>query len=100
MARKLATAQENTELFRIQVTCDGRGWNQDGHDPCYALWEATEADIYSRPHTDYGGSTDIYYGFVCPDCGCFTEINAKYLPSNVKSKARPYHNPWLAGIYD
>lgn len=100
MARKLASAQENTELFRIKVTCDGKGWDQDGHHPCYALWEATEADIRFRSHMDYGGTAEIYYGFVCPDCGCFTEIDAKKLPGNVKSKARPYSSPWQADIYD
>lgn len=46
------------------------------------------------------GSIEIYYGFVRPDCGCFAEIDAKKLPSNVKSKARPYCSPWQADIYD
>ncbi len=48
MAKKLAVAQENMELFKIKVTCDGRGWDQGNHHPCYALWEATEEDICRR----------------------------------------------------
>lgn len=100
MARKLATAKENTELFKIKVTCDGRGWDQDGHDPCYALWEATEADIYCRSSTDYSGFTDTYYGFICPDCGCFTEIDAKKLPGRIKARAKSYRNPWQSDLYD
>lgn len=100
MARKIATAKENTELFKIKVTCDGNGWDQDDHDPCYALWEATEADIYRRSHTDISECTDTYYGFICPDCGCFTELDAKKLPSRVKSKAKSYRSPWQSDIYD
>lgn len=90
MARKLADEKNNPQLWKMEVTCSGKGWNQNGKCPCYALWEVTAMDIRKRTHTDYGGGTDTYYGFVCPDCGCFTEISEKDIPHDVKSHAPAY----------
>ena len=91
--RKIATAKETHKLFKIKATCDGNGWDQGQRRPCYSLWEVDENDIQTRLHTDYGGTTDTYYGFTCPDCGCFTELDEKEIPPNVKIQARRYIDP-------
>lgn len=88
--KKLASAIENPKLFKIKATCDGNGWNQDGRTPCYQLWEITALDIRKRIHTDYGGGVDTYYGFVCPDCGCFTELDANEIPPEIKNNTKNY----------
>lgn len=88
--RKLADAKENPHIFRTEQTCTGKGWNQNGKVPCYSLWEISAADIMKRTSSDYSGDTETSYGFVCPDCGCFTEIAANKLPWHVKSNATTY----------
>ena len=88
--KRLATANENPNAFKMQATCDGRGWNQNGRRPCLALWEITANDIRMRKHTDYSGETDSYYGFVCPDCGCFTELDPREIPLYVRNNAQEY----------
>lgn len=89
--RKIATKYENKNLWKIEVTCDGNGWNQNGKSPCYSLFEVECFDIRKRIHTDISGCSDTYYGFVCPDCGCFTEISSKKIPFDVRSKAINYN---------
>lgn len=88
--KKLADAKDNPQLWKTEATCSGKGWDQSGKIPCYALWEVTAKDIKKRSHTDYGGGTDTYYGFVCPDCGCFTELPEKDIPHEVRSHAATY----------
>lgn len=91
--RKLATANENPDVYKIEATCDGSGWDQEGKVPCYQRWEVCASDIYYRNHTDYGGCTDTYYGFVCPECGCFTELDNRKIPTTVKHNAKKYIKP-------
>ena len=77
--RLIAEANNNPELFSIQVSCTGHGWDQGVRTPCGRLWEITATDILKREHKDYAGCSDSYYGFVCPKCGCFTEIESSKL---------------------
>ena len=86
MARVLKEASENPKLWRKEFTCTGQGWMQTAH-PCGRLIEVLASDVRTRRHTDYGGGTDTYYGFYCPECGCFTEISEHKLPYEVKSMA-------------
>lgn len=88
--RLIATRENNIDKWSIQETCTGRGWDQNGKSPCLALFEIDASDIYARIHHDYGGGSDTYYGFVCPRCGCFTEISNRRLPSYVRANARRY----------
>ena len=90
MARKLAEGKDNPNLWKMELTCSGQGWSQGNKTPCYALWEVTALDIKRRSHKDYGGGTETYYGFVCPDCGCFTEISDKIIPHDIRSHAPAY----------
>ena len=88
--REIATKEENPNIWRMEATCDGNGWNQNGKTPCFRLFEVDASDILKRAHTDISGCTDIYYGFRCPRCGCFTEIPSRKIPFNVRSVAREY----------
>lgn len=88
--RKLATSEQNPDLFKMKATCTGAGWDQGNRCPCYSLWEVTAKDIQRRTHTDYGGNTDTYYGFTCPDCGCFTELDKDDIPFDIRANAKNY----------
>ena len=85
----LAEGNKNPNLWKIKATCSGRGWAQT-NKPCGALLEVSELDILKRKHTDISGSTDIYYGFRCPICGCFTEIPFNQVPDRVQNQANFY----------
>lgn len=87
MARVIKEAFENEDLWRGQFTCTGAGWEQHGTVPCGRLIEVLASDIVARKHTDYGGGTDVYYGFHCPVCNSFTEIPYTRLNSTVRSMA-------------
>lgn len=87
--RKIASAKENPSIWKMEATCTGKGWQQIG-TPCYSLFEINATDILKRTHTDMYGDTEEYYGFVCPDCGCFTEIQKDKIPYDVRSHARKY----------
>lgn len=86
----IAEANENPELFTVKITCTGNGWDQGEKIPCGRLWEISGTDILKRNHTDYSGETDTYYGFVCPKCGCFTEIPLSKLTGFSTSMAKTY----------
>lgn len=90
--RVLKSGSENTQVWTTEETCTGAGWNQDANrNPCGSLLEIKAQDIMKRKHTDISGCTDIYYGFNCPVCGCFTELNDRKIPSVVKSGAKDYY---------
>ena len=46
--RLIAEANNNPELFSIQVSCTGHGWDQGVRTPCGRLWEITATDIRSE----------------------------------------------------
>lgn len=95
MARVLKEAEENPNIWKMEVTCDGNGWNQEGLVPCRRLIEIDERDIQKRSYNSYD-EIETYYGFTCPECHCFTQIDEKLIPKNVKSKAIKYVKPVTA----
>ena len=88
--KKLADGKDNQRLWKVEATCTGRGWNQEGKSPCYALWEVSAMDIMKRVHTDISGDSDTYYGFLCPECGCFTELPSSDVPNFIRTNAKQY----------
>lgn len=88
--RLLAEANENPEIFKMKATCSGKGWIQEGKNPCYRLWEIDATDVLKRVSSNIDGYLDVYYGFVCPKCGCFTELEASEIPDYVKNGAKKY----------
>lgn len=88
--RKICNGTENPNQWKIEATCTGAGWDQNRKKPCNALFELNQRDIYKRTHLDYSGDSETYYGFICPDCGCFTELKENNIPSYVKSNAMIY----------
>lgn len=98
MAKIIAEAKDNPELWKMQLTCTGAGWDGSEQHPCYRLIEIDGRDIYKRGYTDISGSTDIYYGFICPACGTFTEISEDKIPESVKGHARDYGSRPKTGL--
>lgn len=87
MARVIAEAKDNPDLWRKRITCTGYGWQQV-NKPCGRLIEIDATDVLQRHHRSYG-EAEIYYGFICPCCGCFTQITGE-IPLSVRSMATEY----------
>jgi len=64
--------------WSLDVRCNGYGWGQK-QKPCYGKFRLIDGDILKRKTQE-----DTYYGFICPDCHCFTEIAEKQIPKEVK----------------
>lgn len=93
-----AEPEQNPQLWEMDVTCDGNGWDQGGKKPCYRLLGVDARDIYKRRHIDMTGEVEIYYGVICPMCGCFTQIDAPKLPDYVKNNAIKYEDRPKTGL--
>ncbi len=65
--------------WSMEARCTGKGWEQK-QKPCYSKWKLEDGDIVKRKNSD----GEVYYGFICPDCHCFTQLEEKELPTNVK----------------
>lgn len=85
----LVESKNNQKIWKGKFTCTGRGWVQTGI-PCRSILEVDATDLRTRLYTDLYQETTKYYGFVCPICGCYTEINARKLPEIAKRMAQPY----------
>lgn len=84
--------QERTpfEDWKLEVECTGKNWNQDNKIPCGSWLEINANDLIKREwskYPDYGG---IDYGFICPVCQCFTEIDQQNISDNLKNMARDF----------
>lgn len=89
-----AAKVKQEKLWKTKEVCTGKGWQQDGDKkPCGEAFELTELDIQFRVHNFMGRGNDTYYGFTCPECGCFTELNESDIPSYVRNNAPQYEKP-------
>lgn len=78
------------EDWNLEVTCTGGSWRQDGKVPCGSTLEMDKNDLVSREWFKYPNNSGTDYGFVCPVCSCFTNINDKELTGNIKNLAKKF----------
>ena len=55
-----------------KYTCTGAG---NGRGGCGAVLLVSEYDMNRTVSTDYGGGTDYYATFCCPECGVETDVS-------------------------
>ena len=87
---KIIQERKPFETWSIQVDCTGGTWEQHEKVPCGSTLEINAEDIYKRgwfKYPDYDGTS---YGFVCPICGCFTDIDENILSKHLKNMAKEY----------
>lgn len=84
--------QERTpfENWNLEVECTGKNWNQDNKTPCGSVLEINANDLIKREWSKYPDYSGIDYGFICPVCKCFTEIDQENLSDNLKSMAKDF----------
>lgn len=69
--------------WSLEVMCTANGWSNH-NKPCYSTLKLNSKDIYRRSYHRYGEGKKHSYGFICPVCHCFTEIDKKKIPENIK----------------
>lgn len=77
------------ENWSLKVTCNGEKWTQK-QAPCGSDLEIDIKDLYFRKWFKYPNTEGISYGYICPVCGCFSEINESLLSKHMKIKANDY----------
>lgn len=85
--------------WSLIVKCTGNGigikWYST-HYPCYLTQFLEAGDIVKRAIYDvmYDDNTVPFrYGFICPNCHCFTEVDERLIPQEIKD-----HCLQIAGI--
>ncbi len=67
----------------LEIRCSGIGWEQK-NKPCYGKAKIRSNQIVKRYSGSYDGDTNVNYGFICSRCHCFTVINEKEIPEELK----------------
>ena len=70
--------------WSLQVECTGESWNQKGKKPCHSILKLEDGDIVKREGSCTFEGDFIAYGFICPECKCFTEIDETKIPKEIK----------------
>ena len=69
--------------WSLEVECTGNGW-ANKNKPCHSSLNVEDGDIVKRSYRRYGDeSSSIAYGFICPICSVFTEVEGKILPKEI-----------------
>lgn len=66
------------ENWKLEVECTGVH-NMNGGTPCGRSWELDSSDIVKRKLCVLDTNIDTY-GFICPECNCFTQLNKDHIP--------------------
>jgi hypothetical protein len=87
---KILQQKSPFEDWKLEVICTGKYWDQDTKVPCGSKLEIEINDIIKRKWYKYPDYEGTSYGFICPVCGCFSEIEEKYLSMYIKNMAKDY----------
>ena len=71
--------------WSLEVVCTGEGWNNFEKTPCFSILKLNKEDIYKRSYHQYEKGTKHTYGFICPVCHCFTEIDKSQISEYIKA---------------
>jgi len=78
------------EDWSKEVECTGKGWHQEDNIPCRSTLKINKDDLLKRKWYKYPELEGMNYGFVCPACGCFTEIPSGELDKHLQKMAKNY----------
>ena len=86
---KLLVEREPYEDWELEVDCTGGEWRDD-KVPCGSTSSINATDLVRRKWCKYPDDNGVDYGFICPKCGCFTNIDEKNLTKDLKTMAKDY----------
>ncbi len=78
--------------WNIKTQCTGKGWMQN-HRPCGAKLLVEEEDIVHRKYAESYWEYGIDYGFICPECKCFTALEHELIPKEIRQYCKSYVKP-------
>lgn len=87
---KVLVERKPFENWSLEVECNGLNWNQETKVPCGSSLEINKEDLLIRGWFKYPDREGKNYGFICPVCGCFTEIKDELLSDDLKKLAKDY----------
>lgn len=91
--QKLREIFSKSHNWSTEARCSGNGWDNLYFTPCNTKILLHCYDIVGRLDFDESKNVIIRYGFTCPICKCFTEIDAHSIPAKVLKKAPRIANP-------
>ncbi len=72
------------KIWTLEVVCNGR--KEENFLPCGQAWEVAEEDIVVRKEWYWDSEIEIF-GFICPDCGTFTQFEkTSLIPEYIKNR--------------
>lgn len=87
---KIIQEKQPYKEWSLEVCCTGRNWDQGDLVPCGSLLEMDKNDLLIRTSHRYGSEEETDYGFVCPVCGCFSELDKGVIDKHLEKLATPY----------
>lgn len=85
-------AVESVDTWSLRVTCKGDEYSAN-NKACGVVWEVNRNDIVRIRLWIMGELETIHYGFVCPECNTFTEIDRNSIPVFVRNNCPFYSEP-------
>ena len=81
--------KSNKPFWSIDVVCSGDGNasinGKKGAVPCGSTLEVNLNDIFITNTYSYGEVDDVCFTIKCSECGSYTDIPKKDIPSDIKS---------------
>lgn len=89
---KVLQSGDPAGAWKEEVKCTGNG---NGNNGCGALLEVQAPDLFHTASFDYGGGSDHYITFSCPECNKWTDMKTHNIPYGVKNKilSEPHRVP-------
>lgn len=92
----------NYDDWKFEAICTGKGDNRIDLEPCYNKYTISSEDIIVRKNRELDKKSlisiiawtflgeSVTYGFVCPECGCFTMIPDWKIPKYIQIHAKQF----------
>ena len=87
---KVLVERKPFENWTLEVECNGLNWSQESKVSCGSSLEIDKNDLLKREWSKYPDNKGVNYGFICPICGCFTELKDNQLNEGLKNLAKDY----------
>lgn len=83
----MKSAKKKAHEWALEVECTGNGWNNSPLYPCHTRMFLMSNNVVARVETNHDGFIELRYGFTCPICKCFSEVDCHKIPQTVLKHA-------------
>lgn len=92
MAKILKTKRQMIDEWKSHIICTGQSFHINvsrSNSECCYLIEIMATDVIKILHSQGECGPKYYYGFICPNCKAFNEIDEKDIPYFIKENIKP-----------